>query len=116
MLCNCHITVKIMYYTLKQGLLILIHSGAHMQHVFLECLADTPLEDKSNWKARRALMSPSFFFVFSQQLNRDQSQLSTKEQSIQRETATQWRQIFSTVCRGHSFKDKPSELSLNTVN
>lgn len=76
-----------------------------------------PWKNKSNWKARRAVMSFSVFFVFGQQLNRDLSECATVEaQSGEREQLHRRGTFSLTVCRGQDFKDEPSEVSCNTVN
>ena len=76
-----------------------------------------PRKNKSNWKARRAVMSFSVFFVFGQQLNRDLSECATvKAQSGEREQLHRRGTFSLTVCRGQDFKDKPSEVNCNTVN
>lgn len=70
-------------------------------------------EKKSNWKARRAVMSFSVFFVFGQQLNRDQSERATKAQTVEN---CKDETHFPTLCRGQDFKGKHPGLSFNTVN
>lgn len=80
-----------------------------MLHLFLERFTDSPLKNKSNWKGRRAVTTFSVFFVFGQQLNRDQSECATKAQSREKERLSQMSRAFRTVCRG-------IELGFNTVN
>lgn len=70
-------------------------------------------EKKSNWKARRAVMSFSVFFVFGQQLNRDQSERATKAQTVEN---CKDETHFPTLCKGQDFKGKHPGLSFNTVN
>lgn len=62
-------------------------------------------EKKSNWKARRAVMSFSVFFVFGQQLNPDQSERATKTQTVEKELQ-RWDTFFQLYAEGKTSKAK----------